>query len=75
MNTYEVTICDENGVPDWSQSEEVRHYTPVNACLTYLDDYCETMEPEETLKLAVRDHGVYEVRAFLVMDYSVEKVI
>ncbi len=72
---YEVTICGENGVPDWSQSEQVRHYTPANACLTYLDDYGEAMEPDSSIKLAVRNHGIYEVRAFLVMDYSVEEVL
>lgn len=85
MTPYEVTICDDNGVPDWSQSELITVHTlkngnttfdfsPRQACLTYIDDYGEAMEPEETLKLAVRNHGVYEVRAFLAMDYAVEKL-
>jgi hypothetical protein len=85
MSTYEVTICDDNGVPDWSQMQITVCYSPRKhergfsfspemACQQYIFDQHIDLEDGGTINLAVRNHGVYEVRAFLVMDYAVEKL-
>lgn len=63
MNTYEVTICNDEGVPDWEKARHIESWglSVESACIRYAHITNLSRERDVGL-LAVRGHGTFTFR-------------